>query len=352
MKNRFLGLVCALGVAVCSPGAPAEGDLTKLAEGVFVHVADPDGDAVSNSGVILLGRGVLVFDTHFTPEAGQALLAKIQALTPKPVCYLVNSHFHSDHTHGNQAFPRAQFIFSSANARRDMLEKDIPALARTVSAVQAQIDRLAKESASGQSPAARESLQRQISARRTALDRLQRLRILPPTLTFEDALTLQDGPREVRLLFLGIGHTDGDVVLYLPVEKVVFTGDLFFNAAFPNTQDAVLLEWMKTLEALLRLDAEKYVPGHGAPGTRKDVKDFLGYLEDLKSLVEPAVVRGDSVEQLLRDTPVPSRYSAYRFPEFFPSNLQKMYAELKARQLASAAERDETRKSEPEKPKP
>jgi len=345
-------LAGTLGASGFGLSAPADGELTKLADGVFVSVVNPDGNAVSNAGVVVLNHGVLVFDTHFTPEAGQALLGKIQAVTPKPVRYLVNSHFHPDHTHGNQAFSKAQQVIAGSNGRRDILQKDIPALARTIAAVQAQIDRMRKDAAAQQSLSGRETLLRQANARRESLEPLLRLRIVVPTVTFDDTLSIQDGPREVRLLAPGIGHTDGDVILYLPGEKVVFTGDLFFNAAFPSTQDASLLEWMKTLREVIKLNAEKFVPGHGSPGTRKDVQDFLGYLEDLKAIVEPAVARGDSLEQLIRDTAIPAKYSAFRFPNFFPSNLQKMYAELKALQLATASEPEEGGKPVPEKPRP
>ncbi len=349
---RVLFIFCLIGVTESGHTVAAEEELTKLADGVFVNIVSPDSNAVSNSGVIVLSHGVLVFDTHFTPEAGQALVTKIQSVTPKPVRYLVNSHFHSDHTHGNQAFPKAQYIISSYDARRDILQKDVPALGRAINAVQAQIDRMRKDAASQQNPSTRDALLREAAARGGALERLLRLRIIPPSLTFEDTLTLRDGPREVRLLFLGVGHTDGDIVLFLPAEKVAFVGDLFFDAAFPSTQDANLLAWIKTLHEVLKLDAEKFVPGHGNPGTKKEIREFLQYLEDLKALVEPAVARGDSLEQLIRDTPIPSKYSGFMFPNFFSSNLQKMYTELKALRLAEEAVPEGPRKPEGAKPQP
>jgi cyclase len=110
-------------------------------------------------------------------------------------------------------------------------------------------------------------------------------------LTLDTRLSIIEGKREVDLLYVGIGHTDGDIILFLPAEKVVFLGDLFFNAALPNVQDANLLEWMKTLDEILKLDAEKFIPGHGLVGTKQDVREFLGYFEELKALVAPAVTR-------------------------------------------------------------
>ena len=79
-------------------------EVAKLAEGVYARIVRPDGPAVSNAGFIVLENEVLVYDTHATPEAGQALLSAIATVTAKPVRYIVNSHFHPDHTHGNQVF--------------------------------------------------------------------------------------------------------------------------------------------------------------------------------------------------------------------------------------------------------
>ena len=225
-------------------------------------------------------------------------------------------------------------------------------MTRAADAAESQLERLRKEAAAEKDPANRDALLRQAASRKGFIDQLQRLKILSPTMTFEDSLIIQDGSREVRLLYLGTGHTEGDAVLFLPAEKIAFVGDLYFNSAFPNCQDANVLSWMKTLQAVLQLDAEKFVPGHGPVGTRQDVQNFLSYLEDLKALVEPSVTRGDSLEQLLREKGIPEKYASYKFPNFFPANLQKMYAELKALMLASASAPETERKPVPEKPQP
>ncbi len=343
------------------PAGPAqaqpvrESDLTKIAEGVYAQIVLPDGNAVSNYGVVVLDRSVLVFDTHFTSEGAATLLSKIHAVTPKPVRYVVNSHYHPDHTHGNQVFAGQAQIIGSTNTRRDMLQKDLPALNRTLATVQAQLEKIRKETSSPETDeAARARMRGQISARRELLEGMSRLKIVPPLLTLDDRLILVEGKREVELRFLGIGHTDGDVVLYLPAEKILFLGDLFFNEALPNTQDASVLEWTKTLEEILKIDADKYVPGHGPMGARKDLQSFLEYFVELKAMVEPAVTRGDSIEQILRDVQIPAKFSSWRFQNFFPANVQQMYVELRARQLAASpgSPREDEKKTQSEKPNP
>jgi cyclase len=307
-------------------------DLTKLADNVYARIVSPDGDAVSNAGFMVLERSVIVFDTHFTPEAGQALLNAIRSVTLKPVRYVVNSHAHADHTHGNQVFPDAQLI-SSTDARREVLEEDLPSLNRTISVAQTQIDKVRHDLAKETDPSQLQRMRELIRTREEYIRTMSRLKIVAPFVTLDDRLRIQEGKQEVRLLYLGKGHTEGDVVMLLPAQRIAFVGDLFFNEAIPNVQDASILTWMKTLEEVLRLDADKFVPGHGAVGGRKDIQNFLSYFETLQSLVKEYVDRGDSVEQATRDIAVPAKFSTYRFQNFFPSNVQKMYAELKALQL-------------------
>jgi cyclase len=323
-----------VGLFWAYPFAKESPDLTRLADNVYARIVSPDGDAVSNSGVVVLDHCVLVFDTHFTPEAGQALQTAIRTITPKPVLFVVDSHGHPDHTHGNQVFGDAQLI-GSGSARRDVLENDLPSLNRAMGTARSQLEQLRKDLAKETDAGQIKRLRDQIKSREDYLQTMSRLRIAAPSVILDDSLKIQDGKQEVRILFLGKGHTDGDVVVYLPAQKIVFAGDLFFNEAIPNVQDASMLPWMKTLEELLKLDAEKFVPGHGDIGSRKDVEKFLAYFQDLQSAVKESVERGDSMDQATRDITIPSKLSSYKFQNFFASNVQKMFAELKALQASA-----------------
>ncbi len=340
-RPAFLSVVALLVLCCLPAGArqkpavspslatPAPGDLHKLADGVYARIVSPDGDAVGNSGIVVLDSGVLVFDTHFTPEAGDSLLEKIKMVTPRPVRYVVNSHFHSDHTHGNQSIAGARAIIASTNARRDMLQKDVATLNQMQVFAQGQVEQLSKEIRQEQDVRAQEALRTQLNQRLAFMRRMSALKFVVPMMTIDDTLSLMDGGTEVDLMTIGPGHTDGDIILYLPQEEIAFLGDLFFNDALPNVDDARILDWMKTLRELLKLDAKVFVPGHGQVGGKTEVEKFLGYFEDLKALVEPAVTRGDTLEQVVRDLRLPSQYANCSFQNFFPSNLQKMYTELK-----------------------
>ena len=333
------GLVVALLfgavlVAGGGPGLDEGGEVAKLAEGVYARVVRPDGPAVSNAGFIVLDNEVLVYDTHATPEAGQTLLSAIGAVTSKPVRYIVNSHFHPDHTHGNQVFGAPILILSSTNARRDILQKDLPAMNRSLDVAQTQLARLRRELQRDHER--QTSLRDQIRQRQEFVDRMSKIKVLPPILTLDDRLTIRDATREIQVLNVGNGHTDGDVVLFLPRERIAFLGDLFFHRALPNTQDSFLLAWIATLDAILKLDADVFVPGHGPVGNREQVRQFLEYLQDLKGSVEPRVSRGDSMEEVLRDAQVPAKYASFDFQNFFPANVQRMYVELKELRASQA----------------
>jgi len=349
--TALLLAACLAGAAAANQraGAPAAtpsatpGDLTRLADGVFVRIVSPDSDAVSNGGVIVLESGVLLFDTYYTPEAAGALAEKLKAVTPRPVRYIVNSHFHPDHTHGNQVFPAARQVIAATAARRDMLQRDLPALNQVQNIARTQVEQLSKELGMEPDVKRRETLRGQLNARQAFLQSMSALKIVAPSMTVDDSLSIRDGGREVRLLYLGAGHTDGDLILFLPQEKIVFLGDLFFNASLPNAEDATFLEWTKTLGEALKLDAATFVPGHGQVGTRRDVEDFLTYLKDLKELVAPAVKRGDTLERVVADLHLPAKYASLGFQNFFPANLQRMYAELKALETA-AQQRDGVKK--------
>lgn len=324
------------------PAAPGsarhQGEFRKLAEGVYAHVVGAEDIFVANAGVVVLSDGVVVFDTHFTREGGEELMRQVRGVTRLPVRLLALSHFHPDHTHGIEAFPEAALVLASANTRRDILEKDLPAVRRALDLGRAQLGQWSRELERARDEALKSSLRAQIAARRELVERLENLQVRAPVMVLDDRLTIQDQERRLEFMLLGAAHTDGDLILYLPQEKIVFAGDLFFDGALPNTEDAQILEWTKTVDALLKLDADLFIPGHGRPCGRAQVEEFREYLHDLRALVEPAVVRGEPLPQVVRELQLPEKYGSYAFRNFFPANVQKMYAALLALQLAAPAQ--------------
>ena len=168
------------------PAASPDG-LSRLAEGVFAYIVSPASDLEANAGVIQLESGILLYDSRYTPEAGEDLEEQIRQATSRSVRYIVNSHFHADHTHGNQAFAAVRQRIASTNTRRDMLQKDLPELNRARAMAQLLVDRLTKEVAKEADPARRESLRAQLSVRQAFLRRMSALEIMAPLMTVAPA---------------------------------------------------------------------------------------------------------------------------------------------------------------------
>jgi len=236
-----------------APGA-TQHKFTEIAPGVYSAIAPPSLNGGSNSAVIVNRDDVVVVDSHMTPEAGRVLLQEIKTITDKPVRFLIDTHFHYDHTDGNQAFAPIADIIGHEYTRARLRAPNY-----TTSGM------LGNLLASGNAL----SLQ------------LKDLKPTPPNVTLSDHLTLWRGDREIRLLYLGRGHTGGDVVVYLPKERVLCTGDLLVNG-IANLIDGFVNEWPDTLEKLKPIDFADVIPGHGDPFKGKERIDwFQAYLRDL-----------------------------------------------------------------------
>ncbi|MBM3789766.1 MAG: MBL fold metallo-hydrolase, partial [Acidobacteria bacterium] len=216
-----------------------------------------------------------------------------------------------------------------------MLEKDLPAINLAIRRAEAQIEQMRKALDLPADEGRRVALRKQLDERQAFLDSMSGMRIRPPIAVVERSLQIPDEVHPVEFRYLGPGHTDGDMVLYLPRDRIVFAGDVFFNAALPSTDDARMLDWIQTVVELLKIDADRFVPGHGPVAGRSEVEDFLRYLQDLRHLVEPYVQRGEPLEQVVREARLPERYAGYRFRNFFPANIKMMYSELRAIQLSA-----------------
>jgi len=210
---------------------PAE--LLKIEEGVYADIVSPDGNAVGNSGIVVLDRGVLVFDTHFTPEAGQALAAKIGALTSKPIQYIVYSHFHPDHTHGTQSLQGSPQIIGSTISRSEMLQKDVAALNRSIAAAQTQLEKMRKVLDEEQDPIAKRRLRTQINARQEFFDKMSRQKILAPIINVDDSLLLVDGRRQIQIRYLGKGTRTVILSSICLRRRPFFWGTCFLMRRFP-----------------------------------------------------------------------------------------------------------------------
>jgi glyoxylase-like metal-dependent hydrolase (beta-lactamase superfamily II) len=269
-----------------SPYPVTQGKTTrfeKVAEGVYYATGAGGG----NSPVIVGDREVLVVDTNTTPAGARAFLEDLKLITTKPVRYAVNSHFHYDHADGNQVFREigadvvAHEFVKYALENYDILHRE-PYMTSQVVNGQRRIDNAKKALADEKDPQKRPALQAQLAAAEKNWADLQEIKVTPPNVTFTDKKVIDLGNREVQLLFLGRGHTDGDTFVYLPKEKIVCTGDMLETAP-AYMGDAHFDEWIAAMDRLKQLDFELMLPGHGVPmkNGKAHATAWQNYLRDI-----------------------------------------------------------------------
>lgn len=328
-QPKVLLLILVLAAMPATPAAATPAlTVETLADGVYAF--RPTGDAldawraISNSGAVVLDDGVLIYDSHWTPEVAEEALALLREHTDRPVRYVVSSHFHGDHTGGYWAYGKDVEIITH-HATRERLRGDFADLPDELPAQIAQYEAQLEQVTD---PAQRARLENALRRNRDLLSRLEGDAPPPfPTLTFDSRVVLHRG-RVVEVYFLGRGHTDGDAIVYLPEEKIAFLGDLLFARTLPNVADGYTREWMATLEAVLELGATRFVPGHGPLATAEHVREQIAYLRWLRDAVQPFVDEGKSVEEAKAGVTLPERYADFEFSFFLGRSVEKVYGEL------------------------
>ena len=271
----------------------------KVREGIYHAVGTGSLAVVGNSSFIVNDNDVIVVDDHVSPAAAWVLLEEIKEVTNKPVTTVINTHFHFDHAHGNQIFAPNVQIIGHEFTRRMLLSNSIgmPLYQNYVTGLPGQIDGLRKRIASEADAAAKAKLQTQLQVAENNLASQKELKPTPPNVTLATQMTLYRGSREIQIRFLGRGHTAGDVVVFLPNEKVVMTGD-FLTSGLSNMSDSYPEEWVTSLDALKKLDFDTVLPGHGDAFTDKTKIDyFQAYLRDVWSEVSRLKKEGVSGEE-------------------------------------------------------
>ena len=312
MVRLFIAIACiallvTLGVAGQGPGIPAGTThngaafrFNKVAEGVYHAIGTGALTVVGNSSVIVNDDDVIIVDDHVSPAAAWVLVDEIKALTNKPVRTVINTHFHYDHAHGNQIFGKDVQIIGH-EFTREMLtvgkSTEMPLYKNYVTGLPTQIANLRQRLNAETDAAAKTRLQTQLQTAESNAASQAELKPTPPNVTLRTNMTLHRGSREIQIRFLGRAHTAGDVVVYLPKEKIVMTGDML-TSTLSNMSDAFVNDWVTTLDELKKLDFTTVMPGHGEAFTDKAKIDyFQAYLRDVWTEVTRLKQQGVSAEE-------------------------------------------------------
>jgi len=286
--------------ALAADSATAEKDLFELkqvGDGVYAAIAAPRYKVNCNAAVILTNDGVIVVDSHSKPTAALALQREIQSIT--------NTHFHWDHTQGNQAYAQANpkiEIIASERTRANLESADAGAggygyIEKQLAALPKEIEKLKDDVVRARDPEQKKRLEGNLRQTEAYYEELKNIKPPLPTRTLTKSVTLKEGGREIQILLLGRAHTDGDVFIYLPKEKVVATGDALIDW-MPFLNDGYPEDWVKTLDALERFDFARAVPGHGDVMPKEQLAFFRSYLGDLIAAVKGAAKDGASLEEM------------------------------------------------------
>jgi len=279
---------------------------TPVAEGVY-HVAGTGAVNVMSNALLVVGEhDLLLVDSHVTPGAARALIDAVRSVSDKPVRYLVNTHFHFDHAHGNQVFPPEVEIIGHSYTRQRLsgelgnVLEEMTFLSFTVG-VPDQIAELRRQISEESDSSRRQQLQATLAVQEAHLESLAETEPTPPNITVDSEMSIYQsvngGGREIRIVHLGRGHTAGDVVVFLPEEKVVFTGDLMLPF-LAYMGDAWVQDWPDTLEGLKALDFDVLVPGHGGPMyDRAPIDHFQAYLREFWQQAVDLHAAGTGIEE-------------------------------------------------------
>ncbi len=301
MKTRTAALIGCVFLLSSFAITQENPDFTikKVGDGVYVAIASDTGKAGSNAGFIIGSNGVVVVDTFQGVAPAQTLLAEIQKLTKLPVRFVVNTHYHLDHTGGNAVFQKAgATILAQRNLRGWLRTENLKFF--------------------GANP--KPEAKAQVEA------------LVLPDMVYTDAVDIYLGNRLVQVRYM-LGHTGGDSVVTVPDANVVFGGDLIWQKHLPNLIDATTDAWVKSLEDLLaQHPSATFVSGHGDVATPQDVKDFHDYLVALREAVAKAQGEGKSGQELMNAVlpQLQEKYGTWGFFKGFSThNIQQTAAELK-----------------------
>ncbi|HXG65841.1 MAG TPA: MBL fold metallo-hydrolase [Blastocatellia bacterium] len=332
-RDMLIGSASLLTLAATDVEALAEttsptvevGKVEEVVPGVYFHEGDIMGKGHCNNGWVVFEDYVLVIDANF-PSGAQEVLPKIRAVTDKPIRFAFDTHHHGDHAYGNQVW----------------VENGATPVAHT--GVIEEMKRYETGYYGG--PPGRWE---QTAAQRPDV---KASRLKPPSLLFPRELIFDDGKRRVELIHLGVGHTHGDAVAWLPNERILFTGDMCVNGPYNYTGDGNIEKWIGTLEAARKLGARIVCPGHGPRSAEEMLRDQQAFFQALRDRVgalvsakktpqEVQAAVGQIGEQLSANAAI-KRYVSQKG---LPAQVEKVYTEMTGQKFPAAqkAARDSRR---------
>ena len=283
-----------------------------LGGGAWGYLQPDGGWGWSNAGLIKDGEACLLVDTLFDERLTAEMLAALKdaaGVGAKDIATLVNTHANGDHTYGNRLVEHAEIIASAAGAAE--MDEVPPAMLAMLAAQAPNMGALGTYFL--------EAFGRFDFAGVT---------FCPPNRTFSGTLDLRVGDTEVRLIEVGPAHTRGDVLVHMPGQRVVYTGDILFIDSTPIMWAGPVGNWLKALDLILEMDVDVIVPGHGPITDKAGVRRVRDYLAFIDAEARPRFEAGMSVEEAARDIPL-GDYEAWGEAERIAVNVDTLFREYR-----------------------
>ncbi len=282
-----LSTAFGLALLLCVSAA-AEPTVKQIGDGLYAYISDNDSSA--NSTFLIGTTEILVVDTGLNATEGAKLLKAIRQVSPLPVKYIVNTHYHPDHQGADTTVgPDAIVITTDFTRERTEAVMSAP--------------------------------------------QFKDFHFHPADLTFQQQVTLHLDPYIARIYFPGKAHTSGDALVYFPQQRAIAMGDLFLNRSSPAMDNGSIANWIEALNRVLELPLDHAVPGHFELGSKSDLQRFRDYLSDLYQQVRALKGNNETLDQVRHDIHM-EKYSDFRqYPKFeatFSDNAAVIYQELQA----------------------
>ncbi|MVU81324.1 MBL fold metallo-hydrolase [Nocardia sp. ET3-3] len=281
----------------------ALGRLNPIADGVHVFSQPDWGWGLNNCGVLVTDEAVLVIDTCFTERRTARLRQEIRRITDAPVRYLVNTHHHGDHTFGNYQFPDATII-GHRYCREKVLSENL--------AVVPYFDTVEWGD----------------------------IRISPPTVCFDQQMSIALGNEQVQLISVAPAHTLGDVVVWLPRRRILFVGDVALNGATPVITDGSYVGTVRALETVRALDPQVVVPGHGPIGGPEIFDAVSRYFDFVYDAAQLGLSSGRTPLEAARAADL-GEFAGWSDSERLVANIARVYSEARGYPVGTPLERKE-----------
>ena len=299
-------------------------ELHTITKGIYVAIGK-DGATGCNTGIIDNGDYLTLFDPFFSIDPANELKAVLKKRFPKKkVRYIINSHWHDDHTKGNQYFKPEATIIGTQELRDNMLSRFNPNKDQIRESLNQDLKKYQIEKTETKNEIYRNEIQQYWIPGITAeLKSLSSYQLTPPDLIFSDSILLKGKDFDINVISYGSGHTESDIVIWLPHAKVIFMGDLLFVQRHAGMGHGNYFDWLKYLDKIELKSPSIFIPAHGSIEGAESVRQLRKYLEFVFLTAKAIAESGQPIK--LEDIAVPEIYSTYWWAYIFKYNVKHVY---------------------------